>query len=419
MSRTSNAGYDRHITVFSPEGRLYQVGLNIPSPNFEIFSLLEYAFKAISRDGLTSVGVRGDDCVVVAIQKKVPDKLLDPSTITHLFKITPTIGCVATGLIADARAQVTKARGEAAEFKYKYGYEISADLLAKRMANISQVYTQKAFMRPFGVSLMIIGIDQEKGPQLYKADPAGYFVGYKAVAAGAKQQEAMNYLEKKVKSTTDFSKSQTIEMVIDCLSSVLATNIKSSEIEIAICETGNPKFHILSTQEIDDLLIENHWKVEAHNCPQKHKIVDVRVPTCPLCNAPIPITRGENPNFRVEAHIRNGCKKVPGTTSNKPVYRSEKCNVHSCKTKGMVFTNCSKCQKKYCLTHRHEADHDCHPPTSKLVDMYSSGFTKLNSAFSGTNPHKSANKYKPLPLHSKSNTPSNKPAKKTGDCICS
>ncbi|OMJ30152.1 Proteasome subunit alpha type-6 [Smittium culicis] len=184
-SRASNAGYDRHITVFSPEGRLYQV---------------EYAFKAISRDGLTSVGVRGDDCVVVAIQKKVPDKLLDPSTITHVFDITPTIGCVAT-------------------------------------------------------ALMFIGIDEEKGPQLFKADPAGYFVGYKAVAAGAKQQEAMNYLEKKMKSTTELNKSQTIEMVIDCLSSVLATNLKSTEVEIAIVETGNPKFHILSTQEIDDLLM--------------------------------------------------------------------------------------------------------------------------------------------------------------------
>ncbi|OMJ14089.1 Proteasome subunit alpha type-6 [Smittium culicis] len=247
-SRASNAGYDRHITVFSPEGRLYQV---------------EYAFKAISRDGLTSVGVRGDDCVVVAIQKKVPvcipfsnqifiDKLLDPSTITHVFEITPTIGCVAT---ADARAQIAKCRSEAADFRYKYGYEISVDLLAKRMANINQVYTQKAFMRPYGVSLMFIGIDEEKGPQLFKADPAGYFVGYKAVAAGAKQQEAMNYLEKKMKSTTELNKGQTIEMVIDCLSSVLATNLKSTEVEIAIVETGNPKFHILSTQEIDDLLM--------------------------------------------------------------------------------------------------------------------------------------------------------------------
>ncbi|PVU90845.1 hypothetical protein BB561_004701 [Smittium simulii] len=236
-SQGSSAGYDRHITIFSPEGRLYQV---------------EYAFKAITKDGITSVGVRGKDSVVIACHKKVPDKLIDASTITQIFKITPTVGCVAT---ADARAQVSRARSEAAEFKYKYGYEISADMLAKRLANINQVSTQKAFTRPYGVSLIIIGIDIERGPQLYKVDPAGYFVGYKATAAGSKQQEAMNYLEKKIKKNSDFNYNQTIETVIDTLSTVLATHVKSSEIEIAVVTAENPNFHILSTAEIDNILM--------------------------------------------------------------------------------------------------------------------------------------------------------------------
>lgn len=163
--------------------------------------MLEYAFKAISAAGNTSVAVRGKDSAVVVTQKKVPDSLLDPSTITHLFSITKTIGCVMTGLIPDARSQVQRARYEAAEFKYKYGYDISPELLAKRMANLNQIYTQHAAMRPFGVSMILIGIDDElQKPQVFKIDPAGHYIGYKAVSAGTKQQESLNHLEKKLKN---------------------------------------------------------------------------------------------------------------------------------------------------------------------------------------------------------------------------
>ncbi|KAI9715504.1 MAG: Proteasome subunit YC7alpha/Y8 (protease yscE subunit 7) [Chrysothrix sp. TS-e1954] len=246
---SGSAGYDRHITIFSDQGRLYQV---------------EYAFKAITAANILSVGVRGKECAIVISQKKVPDRLIDPSSVSYVFRLSPSVGCVMTGSIADARNGVNRARQEASEFKYKYGYEMPCDVLAKRIANINQVYTQRAYMRPLGVANTLISVDSEYGPQLYKCDPAGYYAGYKAIATGPKAQEATNSLEKKLKDKpcAEGSWEEVVELGITTMSTVLAVDFKKNELEVGI--VGGPRadgtqgtttdFRTLTEEEIDERL---------------------------------------------------------------------------------------------------------------------------------------------------------------------
>lgn len=234
-----SAGYDRHITIFSPEGRLYQV---------------EYAFKAAKGPGVTAVAIRGKDCVVVVSQKKVPDALIDPSCITHLHKITKNIGAVTCGLSPDSRALVYRAREEAAKYQDTNGYMVPVSYLSRQIANLSQVYTQHAYMRLFGVVMMFVAIDDEAGPQLYKVDPSGWFMGYKAAAAGAKEQEGSNALEKIIKKELDLTEKETIQQSIMCLQDVLQMDLKSKDLEVGIVTVARPEFTVLTNEQVDDHL---------------------------------------------------------------------------------------------------------------------------------------------------------------------
>ncbi|CAM9513999.1 unnamed protein product [Ectocarpus sp. 12 AP-2014] len=235
MSRDSN--YDHQITVFSPQGRLYQI---------------EYAFKAAMGPGLTSVSVRGKETSVMVTQKKVPDRLIDPTSVTNIFKITDKIGCLMTGMIADSRVLVQRLRYEAHEFRFKYGYDCPAHVLARRIADIAQVYTQQASMRALACVAMLIAVDDEKGPQLFKVDPAGHYFPYKATSSGSKEQEAMNWLEKKVDGLMEMDEDATIRCAIQCLQAV--TDFRGNEVEVGVV-SGKGRFKTLDEDSIEAHLV--------------------------------------------------------------------------------------------------------------------------------------------------------------------
>lgn len=241
----SRGGFDKFITVFSPEGHLYQV---------------QYAFKAVSYPGLTTVAIRAKDGVVVATQHQVPDRLMRSETITSLFSVTKTIGCCVTGRAPDGKALVMEARQEAYDYKYKYGQEVPVNVLAKRMADKAQVKTQEAGLRPMGVSLTLVGMDlQDDGqlvPQIYKIDPAGSYVGFFGAATGAKEVEAIAFLEKKQKQTPfhQLTTDEASSLCLAALQAITGTSLRADDVELGRCTADQPSFERIPNSVVENWL---------------------------------------------------------------------------------------------------------------------------------------------------------------------
>jgi len=209
--------------------------------------------KASVLSGNTSIAVRGAKTAAFVTQKKVPDRLVDPSSVTSIYRVTDGVGCVMLGLPADVRAQVDRLRYEANEFAFNNGYPMPVHALAKRIADICQVYTQEASSRALACMMILIGADDEKGAQVYKVDPAGHFLPYKAVSTGKYEPEAMNFMEKRVTELELLDENATIEMAISAMQHVLSSDFKGNEIEIGVVSTSK-KFRVLNEQQIEERL---------------------------------------------------------------------------------------------------------------------------------------------------------------------
>ena len=229
--------YDRGITVYSPDGRLFQV---------------EYAREAIKR-GALAVGLKFKDGVVLIAERKTRNNLVETKIAEKLFKIDDFIGCVVAGLIADGRVLVNHARIAAQINKITYNERIPVEALTKEICELLLLHTQFAGMRPFGVSLLIASVD-ESGIHLYETDPSGALIGHKAGCIGGGRPSVMELFEDKYKE--DMSMSRAIMLGLEAVETVEGGMIDASLIEVGVIERDKG-FRRLSAEVIhkyvDDL----------------------------------------------------------------------------------------------------------------------------------------------------------------------
>jgi 20S proteasome subunit alpha 1 len=226
---------ERFITVFSQEGRLWQV---------------EYAFKVVKQSDITAIGVKTPDGIVVAVQKKIHDKLIDSSSYTHMFRITEHVGACLVGLFTDVLYISRRLRHQAANFQRKNGFEVPVSVLASYLSSLHQLESQYQSIRPTAVSAILFGFEPATAAfLLYKVDPGGLSSGYRAVCAGGKEAEAQAVLEKGPKEFGGVQEAS--EFVLGVLRTVVGIeDFQANEIEVAIVTRENAAFRLLSEEDV-------------------------------------------------------------------------------------------------------------------------------------------------------------------------
>ncbi|MCX8165148.1 MAG: archaeal proteasome endopeptidase complex subunit alpha [Acidilobaceae archaeon] len=191
--------YDRAATIFSPEGDLYQV---------------RYAFEAVKK-GWTSLGVKSLHGVVLAAEKRKLSTLLDVADIEKIYKVDDHVGVAFAGMGSDGRVLIDYVRVIAVRHRLVYGEQATVEYLSKAVADIKQAYTQHGGVRPFGVALIFGGVNPGGQVKLYRTDPGGQYLSYKAVAIGIGDSYVSAFFEKNYRE--DLSVDAMIELSIEAL----------------------------------------------------------------------------------------------------------------------------------------------------------------------------------------------------------
>jgi proteasome alpha subunit len=225
----SGRGYDHGITTFSPDGRLFQV---------------EYARESVKR-GTTTVGLKYRDGVMLIVDKRLASKLIIPESIEKVYKIDDHIGFATSGLVADARQLVDRARVECQVNRITYSDSIPVSILTKRICDFKQSFTQYGGVRPFGTALLIAGVDAE-GLHLYETDPSGAYQSYHAGAIGAGRNSVIDHFEKywKPKMTMNAA----AKMGLEALRESLNTELNGDAIEVSIIDADG--YRLFAKDEI-------------------------------------------------------------------------------------------------------------------------------------------------------------------------
>jgi proteasome alpha subunit len=239
MQNSQQQAYDRGITIFSPDGRLYQV---------------EYAREAVKR-GTAVAGVRTPKGVVLAADGRLRSSLQVPESVEKIHKADDHLGIATAGHAADARQLVDFARQRAQVEHLRYGEAIDVETLTKTITDNIQEYTQTGGARPFGCALLIAGVNEDGTPQLFETDPSGTPYEWKAVAVGGNQREAQDHLEE------GYDEVETLDgglrLAFEALAATTDGDLTPEGMSAATIATETGTYESLTGEEIADHL-EQH-----------------------------------------------------------------------------------------------------------------------------------------------------------------